>query len=87
MHLTDDGSDRCPLCGSPTLVVTPTDPATLRALILRARQRLDDLECLAEPRHRAEKPAAAHEPQLQERIDRGLQQLEGGFGTEDRPWR
>lgn len=87
MQPRGDGADICPLCGSPTPIVDPTDPAALRALILRARQRLDDLERLAEPQHRAERPTAAHDPQLQERIDRGLQQLEGGFGTEDRPWK
>jgi hypothetical protein len=87
MHTTGEAPDRCPLCGSPTPIVNPNEPAALRALILRARRLLDELERMAEPRPSRAGATAPSDLQLQERIDRGLRQLEGGFGTEDRPWK
>jgi hypothetical protein len=84
---------RCPLCGSPMRMSEVDEAATLRAQILLLRQRLDELECASSSQGaQAEQvdrdqmqPGLADREQLQERIDRGLQHLEGGYGTEDRP--
>jgi hypothetical protein len=70
------------------------EAATLRAQILRLRQRLDELErgdlsphdSEAEQSYRDQaQPELAQREQLQQRIDRGLRHLEGGYGMEDRP--
>jgi DNA repair exonuclease SbcCD ATPase subunit len=85
---------RCPLCGSPIRDGEVDEAAVLRAQILRLRQRLDELEradissqgAEAEQLDRDQAQSGlADREQLQERIDRGLQHLEGGYGTEDRP--
>ena len=85
---------RCPLCGSPIRGGEVDEAAVLRAQILRLRQRLDELEradissqdAEAEQLYRDQmQPGLADREQLQERIDQGLQHLEGGYGTEDRP--
>jgi hypothetical protein len=68
--------------------------ALLRAQILLLRQQLDELEradtssqgAEAEQLDRDQAQAGlADRELLQERIDRGLRHLEGGYGTEDRP--
>ena len=84
---------RCPLCGSPMRMSEVDEAAMLRAQILRLRRRLDELERAAISSQDAEAdqvyhdqmpPGLADREQLQERIDQGLQHLEGGYGTEDR---
>jgi hypothetical protein len=68
--------------------------ALLRAQILLLRHQLDELEradtssqgAEAEQLDRDQAQAGlADRELLQERIDRGLRHLEGGYGTEDRP--
>lgn len=83
----------CPLCGGP-LPISERDEATvIRAEILLLRRRLDELERADSSSRSAEAaqavgdetPAALEvQEQLQERIDRGLQHLQGGYGMEDR---
>jgi hypothetical protein len=85
---------RCPLCGGPMPISEVDEVAMLRAQILLLRQRLDGLERAtissqgdeAKQIYRDQAQAGlADQEQMQERIDRGLQHLEGGYGTEDRP--
>lgn len=87
MNTVGEAQDRCPLCGSPTQTSIANEPAALRAQILRLRRRLDELERTGEPDPGEESATASSDQQLQERIDQGLQQLEGGFGMGDRSWR
>lgn len=69
----------CPVCGSDR-PASDVDKATeLRADILQLRQQLEDVE--------RDNPAGGTSPQaraeLQERIDRRLQDLSGGYGADD----
>lgn len=82
----EESPRRCPLCGGPMPIPEVDEAAILRAQIVFLRQRLDKLERadISSPTPEAGAGTAARE-QLQERIDRGLQHLEGGYGTEDRP--
>jgi hypothetical protein len=84
---------RCPLCGGP-MPISERDEATLiRVQILLLRQRLDEIEradissqgVVAGSWQDQSRVGLADQERLQERIDRGLQHLEGGYGTEDRP--
>ena len=84
---------RCPLCGSAVPISAVDEATVIRAEILLLRRRLDELERASSSSQNAEgvqvfgdqTPAALEaQEQLQERIDRGLQHLEGGYGTEDR---
>jgi hypothetical protein len=84
---------RCPLCGSPAPISAVDEATVIRAEILFLRRRLDELERAGGSSQSAEgvrvfgdqAPAALEaQEQLQERIDQGLQHLDGGYGTEDR---
>jgi hypothetical protein len=86
MNTAGEAQDRCPLCGRPTQSSSVNDPAALRIEILRLRQRLDELERTGEAHQGAEPAPASSDQDLQERIDRGLQGLEGGYGMGDQPW-
>jgi hypothetical protein len=85
---------RCPFCGGPMPISELDEAAVLRAQILFLRRRLDELERATISSQGSEEEQVyrdqaqeglADQEQLQERIDRGLQHLEGGYGTEDRP--
>ena len=84
----------CPLCGGPLPVSELDEAVVLRAHILFLRHRLDELERAdVSPQGAETKPAyrdwaqeeLADREQLRQRIDQGLQHLEGGYGKEDQP--
>jgi hypothetical protein len=77
--MTQQGVRRCPLCGGERAASNVDELSELRADIVRLRQRLEDLE-RGRPAEALPTPGQA---EVQERIDRRLNSLSGGYGSDE----
>ncbi len=73
-----EGARPCPLCGHERPASKVDEESQQRADIFQLRQRLESLEREQPP----EGLQAQAQAELQERIDRGLDSLSGGYGSD-----
>ncbi len=76
----------CPTCGKPGWAADVDEEGALRAQILKLRQRLEDLDRGAAPPKGGGVPSVrvtGDEKNLEERITGCLDELSGGYGSDD----